>query len=404
VKIGNLEAQSAIIGGGMGVALTLSEIATEIINSGGIGTLTSLTHKVRDGDEANHLSLAREIQQVISNCGKNPPLLVNIMYALNDFEMLVKTAVDNNAGGLVVGAGLPNKLPRIVDEFEKDKKESEKLALLPIVSSARALRIILKKWQKSGRKPDGIVFENPLLAGGHEGGSKEEILANDKKYFYRYALAEIFDVLAEFGDEYMHIPLIAAGGIQPEDSLYLFNLTNSRGQRIAGIQIATPFLTTKEVGISSEATQAELDANQQITTSHKKNQRKVIIESTASKMAARANFDDFTQRVIAELRNDIQNPVRKRVSGCVNCLGSKCAYPYTQWCIMKALLDFQRGLHFSGRRPLPNREFLDSVAKVMELYNFQNSIPPHIAPLHLQNTIRKNLQNETATNSYGLAA
>ena len=86
---------------------------------------------------------------------------INIMAALvRDYNDSVKGALDAGADAIISGAGLPLNLPAI--QPPKDT------ALIPIVSSARALEIICKKWEKLGYRPDAVVLEGPL-AGGHLG-------------------------------------------------------------------------------------------------------------------------------------------------------------------------------------------------------------------------------------------
>jgi nitronate monooxygenase len=50
-------------------------------------------------------------------------------------------------------------------EFTKDFPD---VALIPIVSSARALKLICKKWKRYNKIPDAVIVEGPL-SGGHQG-------------------------------------------------------------------------------------------------------------------------------------------------------------------------------------------------------------------------------------------
>ena len=68
---------------------------------------------------------------------------INIMRALvRDYDDSVKGALDANADAIISGAGLPISLPTI--QPPKDT------ALIPIVSSARALDIICKNGRGTG--------------------------------------------------------------------------------------------------------------------------------------------------------------------------------------------------------------------------------------------------------------
>jgi nitronate monooxygenase len=79
-------------------------------------------------------------------------------------------------------------------------------ALIPIVSSARALDIICKKWEKLGYRPDAVVLEGPL-AGGHLGFRIDQVELDSNKL--ENLLPQVKDRAIKCGD----IPVIVAGGI-----------------------------------------------------------------------------------------------------------------------------------------------------------------------------------------------
>ena len=62
--------------------------------------------------------------------------MVNIMHVVNNFENYLKFINETEVDGVVVGAGLPLELPEFIDN---------KKIIAPIISSARALNIIIKK-------------------------------------------------------------------------------------------------------------------------------------------------------------------------------------------------------------------------------------------------------------------
>lgn len=53
-----------------------------------------------------------------------------------------------------MGAGLPLDLPDVTAEHPR-------VALIPILSDARGVNLILRKWQHRGRLPDAVVIEHP---------------------------------------------------------------------------------------------------------------------------------------------------------------------------------------------------------------------------------------------------
>jgi len=351
IQIGKLPERLALIQGGMGSAVSTGEMAGQVAKLEGIGTTTAVMFGMEQGQK-NEEIVKKELIHARSIAGENSNNVVgvNIMHALKDYKKLVEIAIKNGAQFLTVGAGLPLDLAKLTKDYPN-------VALLPIVSGGRATKAILGAWAKTNRKPDAIIYENPLLAGGHEGGKLNEILADSPQYFYRYGLAQVFDTLSKFGQEigdssYQDIPVIAAGGINPDDLLYIFNLTNSRGQRVAGVQVATPFLTTDTAGIPYNAVQKDVDANEKFIQIHLENKKIGLIKSTAGLMPGRVLLNDFVNEI-----QEMEGTVRKRIQGCVDCLKKNyCQFEKTQWCIMQRLLktikgETEKGLPFTGRRP-----------------------------------------------------
>ena len=74
---------------------------------------------------------------------------------------------------VVVGAGLPLDLPDLGRDFPQ-------VALIPILSDARGVALVVKKWERKQRLPDAIVIEHPRWAGGHLGAAKIEDLTDSR--------------------------------------------------------------------------------------------------------------------------------------------------------------------------------------------------------------------------------
>ena len=83
-----------------------------------------------------------------------------------DYEASVRGAIDAGADAIISGAGLPLSLPAI--------QKPGDTALIPIVSSARALELICRRWERQGQRPDAVVLEGPL-AGGHLGFRVDQV-------------------------------------------------------------------------------------------------------------------------------------------------------------------------------------------------------------------------------------
>ncbi len=74
--------------------------------------------------------------------------------------MKLRTAAEQGVNLIISGAGLPLQLP----EYTADYPE---VALVPIVSTTRAAKIICRKWERQYKRlPDAFVVENPKNAGG----------------------------------------------------------------------------------------------------------------------------------------------------------------------------------------------------------------------------------------------
>jgi nitronate monooxygenase len=118
-------------------------------------------------------------------------------------------------------------------------RDYPKAALIPILSDARGVQLIVRKWEKKGRLPDAVVIEHPRLAGGHLGAAKVADL-NDRRFDFDVVLPEVLAFLRSAGLE-GRIPLIAAGGVGTrEDILRL------QGLGAAAVQLGTAFAVTTE--------------------------------------------------------------------------------------------------------------------------------------------------------------
>jgi nitronate monooxygenase len=143
-----------------------------------------------------------------------------------DFNDSVKGALDAGADAIISGAGLPLGLPAIQPPGDT--------ALIPIVSSARALDIICKKWEKLGYRPDAVVLEGPL-AGGHLGFRIDQVELESNRL--ENLLPPVKDMAKKFGD----FPVIVAGGIYTHDDIMRF-----MNMGADGVQMGTRFLSTEE--------------------------------------------------------------------------------------------------------------------------------------------------------------
>ena len=172
LKIGDLTAKVPIVQGGMGVGISLSGLASAVANAGGVGVISAAGLGViyrelaSTFNEASIIGLREELRKARQ---KTKGIIgVNVMVALTNFADIVKTAIEEKADIIFSGAGLPLNLPSFL-------KSDSTTKLAPIVSSARALKVICRRWLgEYGYLPDAVVVEGPK-AGGHLGYSHEQI-------------------------------------------------------------------------------------------------------------------------------------------------------------------------------------------------------------------------------------
>jgi nitronate monooxygenase len=340
LRIGNMTADVPIVQGAMGVRVSLSSLVSAVANEGGIGTIASVG--LGDLDALEQIfekecrdNLIKEIHKAREKSNGN--IAVNVMAALSNADDLIKTAIGEGVEMIVVGAGLPLKLPRLV--------ENNSVNLVPIVSSHRAADLILGTWEKRfGRTADAIILEGPL-AGGHLGFSREQLLQPDK-YSLEILLPRVLEVLKPYEDRYgRKIPVIVAGGIYTgQDIAKMLSLGAS------GVQMATRFVGTVECDVSQEFKQAYLDAKEEDIT---------LIQSPVG-LPGRAIRNKFLRDLEIQGRFKDKCPYK--------CLTS-CKIGEAKYCIAKALLnsyfgDVDHGLIFAGH----NAYRVNKIVTVKDLF------------------------------------
>jgi nitronate monooxygenase len=315
LKIGDLIARTPIIQGGMGVGISRSGLATAVANAGGIGVIACAGIGMLEPDsfsdfvEANLRALRHEIRKV--RAATKGILGVNIMVALTQFAEFVRIAVEEKVDIIFSGAGLPLNLPELVREKGRTK-------LAPIVSSARAAGLIIRKWAaKYGRLPDAVVVEGPL-AGGHLGFSREQI--DDPAFALDRLIPEVVaEVKIQEEKHGSAIPVIAAGGIFTGADIRRFIDLGS-----AGVQMATRFVGTDECDASPAFKQAFIDSERDDL---------VIIQSPVG-MLGRAIRNQFL--------DDVEAGKKKPFTCPYHCIVT-CKAQDSPYCIALALTNALKG-------------------------------------------------------------
>ena len=245
-----------IVQGGMGVGVSAHSLAGTVASCGGVGTIASVdlrhlhpdlqekTHKLKGPgakeiiDAANIEALRREIDAAKSKSNGDGLIAVNVMKALTEYESYVTAALEFGADLIVVGAGLPLDLPELAEDYPN-------VGLIPILSDARGVQIVLKKWQKKGRTPAAVIIEHPAHAGGHLGAASVDDLKNER-FSFEKVVPETLEVIKALGlnDD---VPIIVAGGIRTHA-----DIKRMQNLGAAAVQMGTAFAVTIE-GDASEA-------------------------------------------------------------------------------------------------------------------------------------------------------
>lgn len=320
LKIGDLIAKLPIIQGGMGVGISLSGLAAAVANQGGIGVIAAAGIGMLEYDgatnyfEATIRALREEIRK--ARALTRGIIGVNIMVALSNFVELVKLSIEEGVDAIFAGAGLPIDLPGLVAKSCKTK-------LIPIISSAKAAKLIVKRWySKYGYVPDAFVVEGPK-AGGHLGFKPEQI--DDPKFALERIVSDVLNVVKPLEKEFHKpIPVIAGGGIYSGEDIYQ---TMKLGA--SGVQMATRFVTTNECDASVAFKNTYIHAQKEDIG---------IIQSPVG-MPGRAIINDFILEV---------NEGKKAPFGCpYHCIVT-CDHKRSPYCIARALVNAKKGFLKKG--------------------------------------------------------
>lgn len=350
VKIGKYTIKYPIIQGGMGVGISWSNLAGSVSLNGGLGVVSAVgTGYYANKKYVKNLSFGRpaEADEFYSKdalkaifadarkiCG-DAPLAANVLYASSDYAKIVKDACEAGANIIITGAGLPTNMPEFTEEYPD-------VALVPIVSSAKALKIICKRWStRYNRLPDAVVLEGPL-SGGHQGFTYEQCFLEE--YQLENLIAPVVEEAKSWGD----IPVFAAGGIWDKK-----DIEKMMGLGASGVQMGTRFIGTHECDASKEFKEVVLNA------------KKEDIELLKSPVGYPARG----------IRTNLINLVEKKEAPVIKCI-SNCVIPCHRgveakavgYCIADRLSDAylgdkQLGLFFTGT----NGYRLNEIISVKEL-------------------------------------
>ncbi|RMH61571.1 MAG: nitronate monooxygenase [Zetaproteobacteria bacterium] len=215
-----------LIEGGKGIAVSTGQCSGAWAAAGGVGTFSAVnadrvdehgnivrtvfhgrTRKERFEELitqaiAGGIAQARIAHEIAGGEGR---IHMNVLWEMGGAERVLEGVMQGAKGlihGITCGAGMPFRLAPLAAKYQ--------VYYYPIVSSARAFRAL---WLRSYRKvPEwlgGVVYEDPWLAGGHNGLSNSENPDAPEPPYPRVAMLR--KTMNEFGLD--RVPIIMAGGV-----------------------------------------------------------------------------------------------------------------------------------------------------------------------------------------------
>jgi nitronate monooxygenase len=343
MTIGNRTVTLPVIQGGMGVGISLANLASAVAAQGGMGVIAANgigmiePDYYSDGRAANIKALRSEIRRAR---GQASGLIgINIMVAANDFQQLLDVAIEEKVDALFMGAGLPIK------NIPVARIRAANVLVVPIVSSGRAAELIFKYWQKTYNDiPDAVVVEGPL-AGGHLGFKAEKL--DDADQALEVLVPQVIAALERFQNTFnKKIPVIAAGGIFNGEDIFRFLQLGAQG-----VQMATRFVATEECDADIRFKEAYVQCTPADI---------VIIKSPVG-LPGRAIRNHFLDNAAAGVRN---------VNRCAwRCL-DQCDIKHADYCISAALDNARQGLLDQGFAFCgANAHRVEQIVSVPSLFN-----------------------------------
>ena len=132
VKIGEMTLEVPIIQGGMGVGISLGNLAGNVALNGGMGVISTAQPGYRAADfekntvEANRRELASEIQKAKEIAKGKGIVAINAMVALTDYAGMVEVAVKNK-----IDAIYNKKVPNTGKNLSVTVENRSPISLIP---------------------------------------------------------------------------------------------------------------------------------------------------------------------------------------------------------------------------------------------------------------------------------
>ena len=215
-----------LVEGGKGISVSNGESSGAWAAAGGVGTFSGVNADAKDvfGNiipmvyrgrtrRERHeelvafaingaLTQARVAWETASGKGR---IHMNILWEMGAAERILNAVLEGAKGlihGVTCGAGMPYRIAEVTARYN--------VHYYPIISSARAFRALWKRAYHRFRDWLGaVVYEDPWLAGGHNGLSNAEDPLKPEPPLPR--IVELRRQMNEFGLK--DIPIIMAGGV-----------------------------------------------------------------------------------------------------------------------------------------------------------------------------------------------
>jgi len=180
-----------LIEGGKGVSATNHASSGAWAAAGGIGTVSAVNADSTDENGEvipqlypqktrgeRHQQLIKfgidggteQVKKAYEMSNGQGAININVLWEMGGAQEVLEGILENTKGlvtGVTCGAGMPYKLAEIAAHYN--------VCYLPIISSARAFRALWKRsYHKVPELMAAVVYEDPWLAGGHNGLSNAE--------------------------------------------------------------------------------------------------------------------------------------------------------------------------------------------------------------------------------------
>ena len=216
-----------LVEGGKGVSATNHMSSGAWAAAGGIGTVSAvnadsydpegkivpqvyhaLTRRARHEELINYAiaGATEQVRRAYEVSGGRGAININVLWEMGGAQRILHGVLERTRGmvtGVTCGAGMPYKLSEIAASYG--------VSYLPIISSARAFSALWKRaYSKFADYLSAVVYEDPWLAGGHNGLSNAEDPLQPQDPYPR--VKALRDTMRQGGisDE---VPIVMAGGV-----------------------------------------------------------------------------------------------------------------------------------------------------------------------------------------------